>query len=604
MDMPKEYEALEKEDHEHDEQHQSHLYDGKNLASRHEDNIVPKQLYKTDNWLKGYLVVLCLYLAGAIFCMVWSYTGAIIDTDASKRRVFRTSDNLPVDQLYSGIALSALLAPAGILVQWLVYDIRRFHLFALAAQKPIRIADLDDITESLTIWTLRTVVKYSWWYGLMHFILILIRTLLVPVGTLTLTVGPYTHLESGTGVIGLPISRADAAYRNITALSTAMGGTEETSFRPSLDKNDTFLAQAVYTFVGNLVSQSALVNVDSGTLGPVPTHNLTFKYNTTYDGLVFFRWDAHCTAATEVSYTSHQQEDTTTYNFTLPDGHVESIELLLQSSQRLRLWSNVTERDADTIPTGGTTYFLSATRSIPTTNETALLMKGADKSLVQTDDGHWISRTKCTPSFDWTIGSCWFNGTTMTSCQPSPGANTSALDTDALDALSMYMTVIPWYIFDKKIAIVDYTLDALYSIPTAEDFSHFFGNMAHAIVSVSTAGYFGTSTVPTKSLVTELVYIVRTSVLIAVMLMFALTLLVSAIDMIWSKLRRLPYLTAGFMAIAHAVRGPWWENELEGHNAWEYGHSRPPHPSTVMFGFDNSDPKYIRLAPSVEPIHR
>ncbi|CAM1504960.1 Fc.00g105970.m01.CDS01 [Cosmosporella sp. VM-42] len=609
MDTPTAYRSLEKEDRPEIQQVNDQTpspYNSPPQRLRDDGYDATKRLYTLDKSLKSYITILSIYLAAAIFSVAWSYTGALLDDDASKRRVFRTSDNIPVDQLYSGVALSAFLAPAGVLVQWVVHEFRRLHLFALATQRPIRVRDLDEISDNFSIWTLKTVARYSWWYGLMHTVLILTRTLLVPVGTLILTVGPYTYLKTGHGVVGLPISRADAATRNITALSTSMGGAEGDGFRPSLGRNDTFLSQAVYTFVGNLVSQSALVNVNSGTLGPVPTHNLTFEHNTTYDGLVFFRWDAHCEAATEVSYTSHQQGANTTYNFTLPGGHVESIELMSQrsQSQRIRLWNNATDRTEGKMPTGGTTFFLSATRSISTINETALLDRGADKSLIQTDEGNWISRTKCTPSFEWIIGSCSFNGTTMTSCQPSPGSNTSALDTGALDALGVYMTAIPWYIFENQIGIVDDTLDTLYSIPTSEDLGHFFGNMAHAIVSISTAGYFGMSEVPTLSLVTEQVYIVRTSVLITVMLMLALAVAVSILDIVRNRTRGLPYLPAGFLAIAQAVRGPWWERELEGYLAWDSTKSRKSHSSTVMFGVDDSDPRYIRLAPSVMPIHQ
>ncbi|KAM5350332.1 hypothetical protein ACJ41O_006837 [Fusarium nematophilum] len=596
MGQPTAYHSLSKEDRPENIQHPVSPV----VPWPHHDST--RALYKLDNYLKSYIIILCIYLVAAIFSVAWSYTGALLDNDASKRRVFRTGENIPVDQLYSGLALSLLLAPAGVLVQWVVHEFRRLHLFALATQRPIRVSDLDEIGDNFSIWTMRTVARYSWWYGLMQTVLILTRTLLVPVGTLILTVGPYSYLRPGQGVVGLPLSRADAAASNITALSTAMGGNQQ-DFQPSLSRNDTFLSQSVYTFVGNLVSQSALVNVDSGVLGPVPTHNLTFQGNTTYHGLIFFEWDAHCEAATEVSYTSRQRGDNTTYNFTLPDGHIESIELKGAShgSQRLRLWNNAT---VDGIPRGGTTFFLSATRSIPTINETTLLDKGADKSLVQTKDGDWVSRTKCTPSLKWMVGSCYFNGTIMTSCKASPASNTSALDTEALDALVLYMTAIPWYIFRNRIAIVDETLDALYSIPTAEDLGHFFGNMAHAIVSISTAGYFGVSEVPTLTRVTEMVYIARTSVLIAVMLMLGFTVAVSILDIVRNQTRGLPYLPAGFLAIAHAVRGPWWEQELTGHQAWEGLKARQSHSSSVMFGVDNADPRYIRLAPSVVPIHR
>jgi len=593
MSTPAVYSSLEKEDRTDEK---SPGYENQPIPdSQQKDN---KRLYKLDSWLRAYVIILGIYLAGAIFCVAWSYTGAVLDTDASKRRVFRTSPSFPVDQLYSAIALSALLTPAGLFVQFVVWDFRRQHLFALTAQRPVAVKDLDDIAESLTLLTLPTVIKYSWWYGVMHTALILTRTLLVPVGTLILTTGPYTHWRDGMGVVGLP----EAAKTNVSSLSAAMGGSLNGSFYPSLSKNDTFLSQTVFTFVGSLVSQNALANVDSGILGPVPTHNLTFATNTTYQGLVFFNWTANCEAATEVNYTSYKDEGNTVYNFTLPDKSVESIELLSQGSQRIRLWSNATQHGEHKIPTSGTTYFLSATKAVPNINETALRNRGDDDSLVQTNSGDWISRTKCTPSPQWLGGSCTFNGTVMTQCIEKPYSNITALDTDALDALSMYMSAIPWYIIRNQIGIVDDTLDTLYTIPTSKDFGHFFGNMAHAIVSITTAGYFGTSEVETLSKVIETVYIVRCSVLIAVTVMLFLSVLVSVIDIIRNRIKRLPQLQASFLAIAHAARGPWWDNELYGDRPWDVTKSRSAGEATVMFGLDTEDPRYIRLAPTVAPI--
>lgn len=53
----------------------------------------------------------------------------------------------------------------------------------------------------------------------------------------------------------------------------------------------------------------------------------------------------------------------------------------------------------------------------------------------------------------------------------------------------------------------------------------------------------------------EQVYIVRTSVLIAVMLMLALAVAVCIPDIIRNRIHGLPYLPAGFLTIAQAARG-------------------------------------------------
>ncbi|UZP40086.1 hypothetical protein NXS19_007902 [Fusarium pseudograminearum] len=190
----------------------------------------------------------------------------------------------------------------------------------------------------------------------------------------------------------------------------------------------------------------------------------------------------------------------------------------------------------------------------------------------------------------------------MASCFAKADSNKTALDTQALDSLSVYMSAIPWYIIRKQISIVDDTLDTLYTIPTSKDFGHFFGNMAHAIVSITTAGYFGTSEVQTMSKVIESVYIVRCSILIAVTVMLFLTVTVSIIDIIRNRVKRLPQLHASFLAISHAVRGQWWDQELVGYKPWEATKSRSGGESTVMFGLDTEDPRYIRLAPTVAPI--
>lgn len=581
------------------------------MPSFHQDrhDEATKSLYTLDVFMKIYLGILVVYLAASIAMIAWSVTGPEMQGDSpAQRRVFRTPKNMPVDELYSGIALSALLAPAGMLIQWLFNDFRRLHLFSLTTQRPVRVSDLDEIGDNSSILTLTTVFRYSWWYGFMQTMMRLLRILVVPVGTLMLTVGPHIRHLHDQGVVGIPtLSAAETTGSSILTLSDAMGGTfEDGHLKPSLaTKNDTFLSRSVYTFVGSLISQSALVDVDFGVLGPVPTHNLSFIHNTTYSGVVYFEWDAGCQSATDVPYTFRENKTHNIYSFTLPGGDFRTLELGKEKdgSQHLSLWNDSPEDAINDIPTTGTSYFFSATRSITMSNST-LSEVDPGRSLKQTDNGDWISRTKCTPSFKWNVGSCDFNSTLMTNCRSHPGSNTSALDAHALDALETYMTAIPWYIFKERLVIVDKTLDTLYSIPTSQDWGHFFGNIAHSIASVSTAGYFGTATVPTVTVVAEDVYVVRTSILLAVTIMFAMVVGLSFMDIIRNHRKRLPYHMASFLAIAHAVRGQWWDDELRNVPLWHEAEGRKHTEATVMFGVDQSDRRYVRLAPVVEPLHR
>ncbi|EXF84930.1 hypothetical protein CFIO01_02143 [Colletotrichum fioriniae PJ7] len=556
--------------------------------------------FQDFKFLKIYISCILLYLLAAVAAVVWSYQGPAVDRDYYMQRVFRTPDSLKVDQLYSGIALSALLAPAGMLVQWIMHDFRHLRLFALTAQRPVLLADLDKIGDDSSAWTLRILGKYSWWYAVMQAALIVIRTSIVPVGTLMLTTGAFYENITGVDVVGMPILPSNDS--SVTRLANAMGWEGHGAFKQTLDDNDNFLSRTVYTFVGNIVSQSALVDVFSGVIGPIPTHNLTFNINTTYHGLILYHWDANCEAATQIPFTTSLNGANASYTFTLPDSSNQTIDVTpkKQESQSLRLWNSAANTSINNVPIGGTTYFISAGPSSSLKAETLT----NDSSLTQTAEGHWISRTKCTPEFSWEVGACTFNGTLMTDCVGNPGSNTTAIDTAALDVLKDYMTAIPWWIFREQLQIVDKTIDTLYAIPTAADWGHFFGNIAQSIAAISTAGYFGTASVPAVARVKEDVYIMRTVVLWIVLAMLSVVFFVSCLDIWRSKSRGLPFRAATFLAIANAVRGPWWDQELHGSCAADEVTMQKRSSASVMFGVDANNPYHLGLLPSVLPIQR
>lgn len=556
--------------------------------------------FQDFKFLKIYISCILVYLLAAVAAVVWSYQGPAVDRDYYMQRVFRTPDSLKVDQLYSGIALSALLAPAGMLVQWIMHDFRHLRLFALTAQRPVLLADLDKIGDDSSAWTLRILGKYSWWYAVMQAALIVIRTSIVPVGTLMLTTGAYYENITGVDVVGMPILPSNDS--SVTRLANAMGWDGQGTFNQTLDDNDNFLSRTVYTFVGNIVSQSALVDVFSGVIGPIPTHNLTFNINTTYHGLILYHWDANCEAATQIPFTSSLHGANASYTFTLPDSSNQTIDVTpkKQESQSLRLWNSAANTSINNVPIGGTTYFISAGPSSSLKAETLT----NDSSLTQTAEGHWISRTKCTPEFSWEVGACTFNGTLMTDCVGNPGSNTTAIDTAALDVLKDYMTAIPWWIFREQLQIVDKTIDTLYAIPTAADWGHFFGNIAQSIAAISTAGYFGTASVPAVARVKEDVYIMRTVVLWIVLAMLSVVFFVSCLDIWRSKSRDLPFRAATFLAVANAVRGPWWDQELHGSCAADEVTMQKRSSASVMFGVDANNPYHLGLLPSVLPIQR
>ncbi|KAF6808516.1 hypothetical protein CSOJ01_07465 [Colletotrichum sojae] len=556
--------------------------------------------FRDFKFLKIYIFCITLYAIAAVAAVVWAYHGPVVSGASYQSRVFRTPDSLTVNQLYSGVALSALLAPAGMLVQWIMHEFRHLRLFALTAQRPVALADLDKIGDDSSAWTLRILGKYSWWYAVMQGALIAIRTTIVPVGTLLLSTGVHRENVPGFDVVGLPIMPDGDS--NVRRLANAMGWNEEGTFSQMLDEKDDFLSQTVFGFVGNVVSQSALVDVFKGRIGPTSTHNITYNTNTTYNGLVFFHWDGKCEPALEIPYTTSVDNGNVTYSFTMPDSTINDIDLAATGgTQSLLMWNDApNSTHINKMPISGTTYFISAAPEDRLRN--AKKNATTSSSLIQTAEGNWISRTKCSPEFSWEVGYCTFNGTLMTGCDGAPGSNTTALDVEALDKLADYMTAIPWYLWNNQISAIDKTFDYLYAIPVAEDWGHFFGNLADSLAAISTAGYFGTATVPVMTVVPEDVYIVRTAVLWVILAMFTIVPLLSCIDIWRSKSRGLPFRSATFLAIANAVRGPWWDRELYGSCAADEVSMQKRSASSVMFGVDANNPYHVGLLPAVLPI--
>lgn len=62
------------------------------------------------------------------------------------RRVLLTG-SLKVDQFYSGLALSAIFAPAGIMIRKLSNDLSLLHPFAVSSRKKVTLSDMDRMTD-------------------------------------------------------------------------------------------------------------------------------------------------------------------------------------------------------------------------------------------------------------------------------------------------------------------------------------------------------------------------------------------------------------------------------------------------------------------------
>jgi hypothetical protein len=86
------------------------------------------------DYLLVYIPVISIYTITVLAVIVWMTSGPALSGGG---RVLKTG-TLYVDQFYSGLALSALLAPAAIIIRTMSHDLGLIHPFSIAYRKPVR----------------------------------------------------------------------------------------------------------------------------------------------------------------------------------------------------------------------------------------------------------------------------------------------------------------------------------------------------------------------------------------------------------------------------------------------------------------------------------
>jgi hypothetical protein len=270
--------------------------------------------------------------------------------------------------------------------------------------------------------------------------------------------------------------------------------------------------------------------------------------------------------------------------------------------------TNVTGADNVT-----TTYYAV----IGTIQETVNIDMAQDSgSAVEVNNGSWISRVACTPTFDWTVSSCLWKDGSMTDCHVTPGANVTLLDNVALDALKYYLSDIPLYLYEQdsytygletlQSALMfdpKETSDHQYRVPVLADYNNMYGLIAQSIASVTTSGYNGAAEVCTIGSTPRPVYLVRTYVLAIVVAILVLSPLFTFAILFWNLTNRIPLRSASFLTIANAVRGPRWDAALYGGclmSPWELRHKYRGW--SVMYGVDEQAPNHVGFAQEVSPV--
>ncbi|KAF2467509.1 uncharacterized protein BDR25DRAFT_63113 [Lindgomyces ingoldianus] len=494
--------------------------------------------------LRWFLLLVFFYSVAILGTVWWAYSGPTHHTWS--QRVLPTG-NVKVDQFYSGVASVAFMVPAAALISQICLEFGLLHPFSIAHRLPVSAADLDKMID-VGPWSLLTVWKYSRWRALMLGMLMAIGSAIVPVSSLILTTGTHVPQTRHTGVVGLPVHPSNI----LLDMSASMGYSGTGPFEPGFKSDDLVLNMMADTYKGYVVSRKMLLNMTSNQLGPIPTINMTFTPGVRYDGVVSFLWDSHCEPADDdIKYDISEENGKPRVTFTWPDGTKNETGSWSKSGDTtIYMWSDAPKTSSG-IPRGGTTYVAQASLLKHYNPTESLEVEG----ITATKYGTWISRVKCRPTMKWQVSSCLATGDGMENCTETPGANTTVLDTIALDALSGYMTAIPWLLYLRDDYSFRMTLEPFFIMPTVAHYERILGVLAQSITAITTGGYFGTATVPALGEEPRPVYIVRVYVLFILLGLLYLALALSGSDLLYSKLNRLPFRKATFLTIAYAVHG-------------------------------------------------
>lgn len=437
------------------------------------------------------------------------------------------------------------------------------------------------------VMSIPSIARYSWWTAFVQAYLLAAGSLIVPIGTLMVTAGPYAAQNPGTGVVGMP---------TFTGNGISLDDELSPFPYPSIDAvpddwnsmpQDHFAWNAANLASSTFMSQAGNISLNDEYLGPVATGNITFETGVTYHGLVIYQWNSSCESAEdEISYsilTNTSDSRMSIINFTMPAYPLVWWSSIL-STPWINLYPNTTMfagSGTDTLDEGGyipvkyggTMYFMAAaynnvTKHFPEDNTGLTIDNGYDI---------WMTRMKCTPTIEWKIGSCTWDGNNMRNFTETPGKNVTALSVDGLDKLSGYMVTSAFSAYlDSNQAYgtsvtslpfvywPDSTGQGQWQAPGLPQYKSYFSAIASGIATATTMGYYGTVEVPTTGEPVRQVYIARMYIVAIVFVILAAVVTASVLDIVYMKVRRSPFQKVSFVTIVAAVQNSWWRGLLPG----------------------------------------
>ena len=550
-----------------------------------------------------------IFMAGFIS---WTFVGKAL---GGSQRVLETG-SIPVNQLYSGLALSIVFTPLAILLRNTAARLQTLHPFMVARSKGIRIADLDRLSEG-GIKGAMTICGYSLEKGLVQIGFMIAGAVVVPCATLIITIGNDNRIIPSTAVVGLPVLDPSGSVWMASSLHNSMNGYD-------IESNSTFTTDVADWYKGQLLlggSAGMIAPYDSYVLSNTPTKNLSLTNGTIHNGILTYHWDAGCQPATEITWNSTVKGTTGYLNISSPDG-MKPVSVNFTFNPVYVVWmdrimyspfiSEISARQHIVAPNATTYYAIAGL-----TSELYESISPGDGVFIEDDDGIWVSAVKCNATMGYKVSRCEWNGISMVNCTDTPGANTTQLDTDALVQLSNYLNSIPLALamqqdhilgLDTLATSLTYTFETIgsgkrFRAPTIANFTSMYGLVAPSIVLDISNGYYGTATVPTEETFSYPVYSIRLPWLLTESLFVFVCMILLSYDIISSFLKESPIREMSFIAIAAATRGNWWDKQVDGLCAVPRKEMRRKSTSEpVTFGVDRYNIHHIGLSPRTDRI--
>jgi hypothetical protein len=468
-----------------------------------------------------------------------------------------------VNPLYSLLAMLAISAPAAIVFRRISVEFGLLQPFIAASRKPVTLRELEKMTRpglssAFVLW------RYAPLAAVLQVALLVSSAFVVPLGALMVHTGTWTTRGWNNAQIGAPTS-------------TWLSGELQSLPLPLIRWPAGVIDQTEMVFLGAALSRSKLSHPMPGRIFPLLQQEDAYIDGAEYRDLLSFTWSANCKYANALGLTRCDRTE--------PDqcvayeqGHgIPSENMLPIISYRYHEFMTVLFD-----PCNRTTYFATRGWSRNLAQDENM---DPDRVIMREESGSekWYSRVACDPKLEWHISKCTWNAAVhdFVDCEDEESRpKNERINMTGLEMLDELLAVLPLDFFHNAENNLDVLARALdlgwdeyndaasdrlqHHIPTLADYEKLYYNLVTSLIRVVTSGHYGYSKVNILLSTPRAVYVVRKSVLNALVKILLWPPMLCIGVLWWNHMHRVIYRRVGFWELVMAIRGKGWEERLLG----------------------------------------